>query len=289
LAADLDRLTDDVLQALTDGAAATAPALSFLLRRYGATGRADVRDALEPALATALNQPFDELTPVDRAAFLTVFVEAAAVADDARVLTVVSALAADLRAAFEGATRVDESCAIVEACLAAADVLDPRAIVPDAIDQLERVVAAAYRPGDGLAHDRRVPGGLRGQLEDHVRAASALLTAYRATARIPYAMLAEELMQCVRRTSWDDDAGVFVVAAGACDDPFAANCAAARVWCRLACLHAEDDYRAAAVIAPNAVYRADAARILESPSIVLAARGMASATYGLALTEWLGL
>jgi uncharacterized protein YyaL (SSP411 family) len=288
LAADLDRLADDVLRALNEGAAATAPALSFLLKRYRATDRADVREALEPALTAALHQPFDRLPPVDRAAYLSAFVEAAAVADDERVLTAIDVLAADLRGERDSIACVDECAAIVEACLAAADVLDPRAIVPDAIDELERVIGAAYRPGQGLAHDLRAPGGPRGRLADHVQAASALLTAYRATARIPYAMLAEELMQFARRTLWDDEAGAFVAAAGTREHPFADNCAAVRVWCRLACLHAEQDYRAAAVIAPEAAYRTDAFRILTMPSVALGARGMASANYGLALTEWLG-
>ena len=289
MTADLDRLTDDVLHALTDGAAATPEALLFLLRRYRATDRADVRAALEPSLAAALDQPFDARSRRDRAAFLRVFVEAAAVADDPRVSAAVAALAANLRAGFGSPIRVDESFAIVEACLIAADVLDPRTIVPNAIDELERIIGATYRPGGGLAYDRDAAGGSRGALGDHVLAASALLTAYRATARIPYAMLAEELMQFARRTLWHGDTGAFTAGAGACDGQFTAICAAARVWCRLAALHAEDDYRAAAVIVPDAAYLAEAAGILNAPAITAEARGLAGATYGLALAEWLGL
>jgi hypothetical protein len=287
LVADLDRVTDDVLQALASGGVVSAPALSFLLRRYRATERADVRAALEPALAAALQQPFAAMAAGGRAAFLTVFVEAAAVADDERVRALVEELAASLRADWDRTTAVEASTASVEACLLAADVLDPRAIVPDAIDELERVVAAVYRPGDGLAHDVRVPGGARGQLGDHVQSASALLTAYRATARIPYAMLAEELMQFARRTLWDEEGSAFRSAATRCDHPFAANCAAVRVWCRLARLHADEDYRAAAVMAPGADYRADAAVVLASRSVELAACGMDAAVYGLALADLL--
>ena len=289
MTADLDRLADDVLRVLTDGAAATPDALSFLLRRYGETGRADVRDALEPALATALNQPIATWPPRDRAAWLPVFVAAAALVDDARVPATVGSLAESLRADFAAASRVDEAFAIVEARLAAAAVVSPHAIVPDAIDDLERIVGGAYRPGDGLAHDLRMPGGPRGRIGDHVCAASALLTAYHVTARIPYAMLAEELMQFARRTSWDEEAGVFTGAGVTADEGFATNCGAARVWCRLASLHAQEEYCAAAVIAPDAAPSAEAERILASPLIASAVRGLACATYGLALAEWLAI
>jgi uncharacterized protein YyaL (SSP411 family) len=289
LAIDLESLTDGVLHALQKGEAASAPALSFLLQRYRATERTDVRDALESALAVALDQPFETMAPADRASYLTAFVDAAWLADDERLRATVEALASGLRAAWTMTTRVDESAAIVEACLTAALVLDPQAIVPDAVDELERVIGAAYQPGNGLAMDWRTPGASRGRLGDHVRTASALLVAYGATARIPYAMLAEELMQFVRRTLWDDEEGVFAASAGSGARPFLANCAAARVWCRLAALHARDDYRAVAVIAPDAAYRTEAARVLVARPVVLAASGMAGAAYGLALSEWLDL
>ena len=288
LAADLDRLTDDVLRALRDGAAATPDALSFLLRRYRATGRADVRDALEPALAIALEQPFDARSTRERAAFLSAFVEASSLADDARVLAGISALAARLHAEFGAPICVDDACAIVDACLAAGEVLDPRAIVPPAIDELERIIGAAYRPGEGLAHEPHVRETPRGRLCDHVGAASALLTAYRATARIPYAMLAEELMQFAWRARWDDEPGSLAGGAPGGGDEFNVQCAAARVWWRLACLRAEDDYRTAAVIAPRTMSAVEAVRMLGAPRMESAARGLACATYGLALADWLG-
>jgi uncharacterized protein YyaL (SSP411 family) len=289
LAIDLESLTDGVLHAIRKGEAASAPALSFLLQRYLATERPDVRDALEPALAAALDQPFDAMPAADRAPYVTAFVEAAALAEDDRPRAMVSSLVSSLRAAWTMTTRVDESAAILEACLTAAAVLDPRTIVPDAVDELERVIGAVYQPGRGLASDVGAPDVSRGGLNDHVQAASALLTAYNTTARIPYAMLAEELMQFVRRSLWDDEEGVFAAAAGSHAHPFLGNCAAARVWCRLAALHAEDDYRAAAVTAPDAAYRAEAARVLVARPVVLAASGMAGAVYGLALLEWLAL
>jgi hypothetical protein len=56
--------------------------------------------------------------------------------------------------------------------------------VQDAIDQLERVVGGSYRPGDGLVGER---DGIAcaAALGDHVRAASALLTAFELTGRLP--------------------------------------------------------------------------------------------------------
>jgi hypothetical protein len=284
---DLDRLTEDVLQLLARGDAPDAPALTFLLQRYRVTDRADVRAALEPALSVALEQPFDALSVDDRARYLTLFVDAAAVADDDRIGAAIVSLVASLRGEWAVTTRVDTCAISLDACLAAADLLDPRAIVPDAIDELERVIGGAYRPGEGLADDL-IAGGVRGQLAAHVRSAAALLTAFRATARIPYAMLAEELMQFARRTLWDEKAAAFVAAPGARDRPFALNCAAASVYGRLARLHAADEYRAVAVFAADADYRGDAARILSAQSETLGDLGMERALYGITLAEWLG-
>ena len=245
-----------------------------------------MRDALEPALAAAVNQPFASLGAADRAAWVHVFVEAAAVVESDAILDVVESVVATLRTEWSATTRVDAAAAILEACLASADVCDPRTIVPAAIDELERVVGAAYHPGDRLAHDLDAPARRDGDLADHVQCASALLTAYRATARIPYAMLAEELMQSARRMWWDEDAGALAGTTESGDHLFAANCAAARVWCLLGRLHADEPYRRAAVVAPEAEYRLDASRILDSPAVEPTARGIAAAEYGLALIEW---
>jgi hypothetical protein len=86
-------------------------------------------------------------------------------------------------------------------------------------------------------------------------------------------MLAEELMQTSARVS-----------AGR---GFTIECEAARVLCRLAALHDDDDYRAAAVIAPDANYRADASRVLAALSP--RARAEDAPIYGLALSELLAL
>jgi uncharacterized protein YyaL (SSP411 family) len=142
--------------------------------------------------------------------------------------------------------------------------------VPPAIDQLEHVIGGAYQPG----------AGVRGGLINQVRAASALLTAFEITGRLPYSMLAEELMQTARRTPPDDaDPETIVV-----------YCEAARVLCRLAALHEDPAYRGVAVIAGDADYRGDAARILATQSARAHAASTAhAAAYGLALRELIPL
>jgi hypothetical protein len=59
------------------------------------------------------------------------------------------------------------------------------------------------------------------------------------------------------------------------------------VFCRLAALHADEEYRGAAVIAPDADYRNDAARLLVSQAPH--ATGTDASVYGLALGEYLDL
>jgi len=164
---------------------------------------------------------------------------------------------------------------------------DPRDLAPKAIDELEHIIATAYRPGDGLAHDLDSPDRVRGQLADQLRTASALLTAYVLTWRLPYGMLAEELVQFARRTLWDDEHAAFRAAPHEGADVFVLNCEAARVLCRLAALHHDDDYRHVAVVAVGADYRTDAERILTAQAASAHARDLSdAAAYGLALAEF---
>ena len=117
---------------------------------------------------------------------------------------------------------------------------------------------------------------VRGSLSDHVRAASALLTAFEITGRLPYSMLAEELMQLSLRELLNDAGG----------DTLVEQCEAARVLCRLAALHGDPEYRGAAVIATGANYHTEAARILEAQSSRARAAPLAhAAAYGLALLD----
>jgi hypothetical protein len=247
----------------------------FLLRHYLATDAPELGDALGLALAQALAVAGSEPTVIGRAEWLMLLVEATAVADDERILPAVTQLVAALQATWPAGARVDEGSASVEACLRAAALLDPGALVQEAIDHLERLVGGCYRPGDGLVVTR---DGIRrrGSVGDHVRGASALLTAYEITGRLPYSMLAEELIAIAGR---DPSSEADLVIA----------CEAARVLCRLAALHDDPDYRGAAVIATGADYRAQASRMLAAQSArVAAATPSAAAAYGLALRDLLG-
>jgi hypothetical protein len=245
-----------------------AATLTFLLRQYLSTDRQDLREALGAALASALEHAAGEPSTGGRAAWLTLFVEVASIAEDARIVAVIGELVASLRAEWPAASGVAEGSAAVEAVLAASSLFDPQGLVPPAIDQLEHVVGGAYQPG----------AGVRGGLINQVRAASALLTAFEITGRLPYSMLAEELMQTARRSALDN----------ADSDTMVVSSEAARVFCRLATLHDDADYRKAAVTASEADYRGDAARILAAQSTrALSAAAQEAAAYGLALLDLL--
>ena len=251
-----------------------AAVATFLLRHYLGTDAATLRDALGMALAHALALAGSDVTVIGRAAWLTLLVEATAVADDDRILPAVERLVAALQAAWPGHTRIDEVSASVEACLRAAEIVDPGTLVQDAIDHLERVIGGSYRPGDGLVRDR---DGIRVRcsLADHVRGASALLTAFELTGRLPYSMLAEELIAIAGR-DLSPGAGLVI------------QCEAARVLCRIASLHDDPGYRGAAVIATGADYRAQASRILAAQSAHARAGSLSvAAAYGLALWDLL--
>jgi hypothetical protein len=264
---ELDVITARVVAALAGDTLVDPTSLLFLLRQYLTTDRPELQDSLGAALASALEQAATEPTVIGRAAWLTLFAEVIAVADDERIVAAATTLIGQLRAAWPETRRVDEASASVEACLRAAEIVDPQELVPAAIDQLERVIGGSYQPGDGV----------RGGAADQVRAASALLTAFEITGRLPYSMLAEELMQIARREPWPET-------------DLLGHCEAARVLCRLAELHDDDAYRGAAVVATGADYRGDAARILAAQSSRAAAAPAAhAAAYGLALRELMPL
>jgi len=237
-------------------------ALVFLLRQFAATDRDAIRDRLGEALTDALAQHTGDAAPAQRAAWLLLFREAAALSSDERLAAAAVGLTDSLRRDWRSRASVADAMYAVDACLRAADVNGDRAgaLIAATIDELERIVGESYEPGEGI-----------GDYADHIRAAAALITAYDVTGRLPYAMLAEELMQASARMS-----------AGR---GFAIECEAARVLCRLAALHDDEDYRAAAVIAPDANYRADASRMLAALSPRARAEG--APIYGLALSELL--
>lgn len=242
----------------------------LLLRAYAASGGDDLAEALGIALARALDVATNADDASDRAAWLTVLVEAAPLADDDRIGSAAGEIVDLLQATWPRDVSTGSSfiacAASVDACLRASTIGVSGAIVPAAIDELERMVGAAYRPG---------PGVLGGDAAAHGAAAGMLLTAFEVTGRLPYAMLAEELMQPARRVA---------------SRLFAVDCSAARVLCRLAALHDDREYRAAAVVAADADYRRDAARILRlhashAPSAPLGD----AALYGLAFGELMSL
>ena len=274
----VERLTESVLDALAREEP-TSSAVRFLLRRYAVTGRDDIRLALEPALTQALDR-WPDAARDEHPGWLMLFAEAAAVSDDERVREAAAGLAAGLRQSWGRERRVAVAAPGVEACLRAEGLDAPGGHMQSAIDELERLVAGVYQPGDGLVP--AVPG--RPQLVDHVRAASALLTAYEGTGRLPYSMLAEELMQFAVRTLGDTGAaGFFDGDSGA--KPFALNCEAASVLGRLAGLHGSPEYLQAAVVAADADYGRDAGRILRWLAPAAPDMGLAGAVYGLAAAD----
>ena len=280
-------ITAIVLERALRGDPLPPAALTFLLRQYRATGRQDVCDALGDALARALVHHADDRTTCGTARWVEAFAEAATLSDDGRLVDAVRDLIARLVAEWPSIASVDDAAVSIDACLSAAHVSDPRELVPRAIDELERIVAAGYRPGAGVAH-RIDTAHERGGLSDHVRLAAALLTAFAMTGRLPYSMLAEELMQAAithfahlrpGRSGTDVQVdGVHV--------DFVLGCEAARVLCRLSALHGDDEYRRAAVIRGDADYRADAGHVLARLSGRVAESGADIALYGLAFDEW---
>lgn len=141
------------------------------------------------------------------------------------------------------------------------------------IDGVEHSIRASYEPGDGL---------LERSIDEHIRVAGALVTAFELTGRLPYSMLAEELYQHARRRAWRD-------LDGALGAPFAVNCAASVLCSRLAVLHGEPEYMAAAVVAATADYARDAERLIRWASAAYQDHADAAADFGLALVHWFAL
>jgi hypothetical protein len=252
----IERVTASVLERAERGDALSPSALLFLVRRYLAASEPDVSGVLGYALAAALDRTFDESPTLERAEWLRALVEAIAVSEDSRLAEAARGLIAGLAAEWPAAI-VADAAASVEACLVASHLVDAQMLIPRAIDELERVVGGVYRPGHSV-----------GDASDHVCLASALLTAFEATGRLPYSMLAEELMQGTK-----------------VPDDFIVGCDAVRVWSRLAALHDDQAYRSSAVIKADAAYRADALRMLEQLSAALDDPRVDAARYGLALGE----
>jgi hypothetical protein len=268
---DLEALTGRVLAAVQRGDGPDPAALRFLLRQYRDGDRADLSEPLGVALAVALDRYGNDTTTLARADWLRLFADAAAISDDLRLADAARGLIDELAREWPAITAVDAAANSIDACLTARGLVDAADLVPRAVDSVERIVGGAYQPGVGVAHAiGQHP--TRGMPSDQIAAASALLTAFEITGRLPYSMLAEELMQLAGdavETSVD----------------VALTSAAIGVWCRLAALHGDAAYRAAAVIAAAANYDEDAGRTLEriAPHVDTIAD---AARYGLALAAW---
>lgn len=131
------------------------------------------------------------------------------------------------------------------AMLQAAGVFADDGLGQRALDAFERLLLSSYRPGEGVGHQA---GGVRGLLCDQVAMAAASLDAWEATGRMPYRMMAEELMHYAIRTMWDDEGGFRDRAADEHEPvmpalkPFLLNCDAAVVLQRLAAATNEPEF-----------------------------------------------
>ncbi len=283
-----DPLIARVLAAHAAGGPLGPDAVTLLARAWTESGRADIGEATGLEVARVLQavagprswRPIptegrsDEAS--ERAAWLALLVDVASLSDDARLAPAIEQISSAIAAGWPGSDRLGAAMRGVDACLRAALVLQP-SIARAAVDELERLVACAYRPGRGVLArcGEAEPGGL----EDHVQAAAAFVTAYRVAGRLPYAMLADDLMQFARRSWWTD------LAEPATLTEVAGLCGAARVLGRLAAIHADPQYAKAAIVREGYEHVADAERLLSATAPAAARFGVAACIHALAARE----
>jgi uncharacterized protein YyaL (SSP411 family) len=281
-------ITEILLRADARGEPLGPYAVTFLVRRYVATGATELRGVLERGLTSALEGLATGHHP--KADWLHTLCEAAAVSDDKRILDAVADAANGLRAEWPGRGAIAQSMRSVDACLTAAAILSAapaglqartttdHGLIGAAVDELERVIGIAYHPGEMLPRSVDRPEDADGGIEEHVAAATALLTAHDVTARLPYSMLAEELIQALR-TSRGPEGPLYT------ERWSTERCALARVLCRLARLHDDEEYRRAAVIARSCDYRADAKAVLDAMAPQDAESAEGASMFGVAMDE----
>jgi uncharacterized protein YyaL (SSP411 family) len=249
-------ITEILLRADARGEPLGPAGVTFLVRRYAATGANQLRGALERGLTDALDGLAAGRHP--KADWIHTLCEAATVTDDERILEVVAGAAHAVREQWPGRGGIADALRGVDACLTAALVLGiSRDLIGAAVDELERVICIAYRPGEMLPRSLRSADEADGGIDEHLAAATALLTAHDATARLPYSMLAEELIQPLRLTSGPE--GPHDVSTAGAKGP-----RYVRVLCRLARLHDDEEYRQAAVIVRSCDYRTEAKAVLDN-------------------------
>lgn len=300
----MEWFTDTTLLTLAEQGTPPPDALRMLLRRYAETGRPDLAAALEAALGQALGA-VDDLVDVavplrpehadEAVAWLMLIVEAASLSEDARLRETATRVASALWGRWPDDGPIARAMRSIEGCLVAASVVVPpvdrASLVAAAIDELERVVGLGYQPGQRLPHVIGDSSQMRGSATDHTTTASALLTAYAITGRLPYSMLAEELIEVARHIWWDREAGCFSLGEDGETSPGRAleilvvNCDAARVLWRLAALHADAECREHAAFDRRVDYAGDARLILEGLASSYRTYGLAAVGYGLAVEE----
>jgi uncharacterized protein YyaL (SSP411 family) len=198
-----------------------------------------------------------EKTIEDNAALLHVYVEAALLLHDERWGEQAGAIVRWLKSSmtdrdsggfFNAASSLtidktmyaDRNAMMAGALLRAAALFDDVWLRDAALKALEAGVLPAYKPGDGVGHVSASgeAGAVRGLLTDQIHVASALIWAHAATGRLPYSMLAAEVLQFAARTMWDERAGRFRDRVDLHDPllPFELNCHAACAFDRLAVL-----------------------------------------------------
>src|SRR5438093_9110455 len=121
---DLDQdaiewLTTRILQAVDQDETVAPMALLYLLRRYIATDRDDLREALGRSLASAMARAAAGAAH-DRACWLTLFIETSAISDDERLPAAATELVSSLRGEWTVQSDVDRAASSIEACLSAA-------------------------------------------------------------------------------------------------------------------------------------------------------------------------
>ncbi|MGE0705987.1 MAG: hypothetical protein AB7F99_07285 [Vicinamibacterales bacterium] len=276
-----------VLAAVRRNEAVGPDAVTLLAREYAAEGSEAAGEAVGVAVARVLAAVSDDPpwapsptegrsdSASERAAWLALLVDIAGMSDDSRLHPAISALCDRTVEGWPSRARLATAMREVTAALRAAPVVRP-ALVAKVVDELERLVGCTYQPGRGLL--ARPGEREHGTAADHIQAAIALLTAHAVTGRLPYAMLADELIQFASRSWWGGDLRHAVTL-----EEVAERSEAARVLAHLAVVHAEPRYMETAVVTAGYDHVAEAGRLLAAaePS----PHGIHACVYALAVEE----